>query len=202
MTWLGLWEIGAAEEVVMDYRFSVDEDAFRGEVKEFLRGAIPEDWDYDPFELTGETWDFAKEFTKKLASKGWVAPAWPKEYGGQGMGYMKQVVLSEELAYSRAPNTALIGVTYAGPTIIVYGNEEQKQQFIPGITSGDIVWCQGYSERNAGSDIAWLQRRAVRDGDDYVILTGASSWLGQTRTRRNTRGSATSSRQWTLRASA
>ncbi len=147
----------------MDYRFTPEEDAFRTEVRRFLRSEIPADW------------DFAREFTKKLASKGWVAPAWPKEYGGLGMGYMKQVVLSEELAYSRAPNTALIGVTYAGPTIIVYGNEEQKQQFIPGITSADIVWCQGYSEPNAGSDLASLQTRAVRDGDDYVI-NGTKIW--------------------------
>src|SRR6266571_4659991 len=140
----------------MDYRFTPEEDAFRTEVRRFLRSEIP------------DTWDFARKFTKKLASKGWVAPAWPKEYGGQGMGYMKQVVLSEELAYSRAPNTALIGVTYAGPTIIVYGNDDQKKQFLPGITSGGIVWCQGYSEPNAGSDLASLQTRAVKDGDDYI----------------------------------
>src|SRR2546426_1025852 len=159
----------------MDYRFTPEEDAFRTEVRTFLRSEIPADWDFDPFELTGDTWDFAREFTKKLAAKGWVAPAWPKEYGGQGMGYMKQVVLSEELAYSRAPNTALIGVTYAGPTLIVYGNEEQKKQFIPGITSADIVWCQGYSEPNAGSDLASLQTRAVRDGDDYII-NGTKIW--------------------------
>src|SRR3990170_4913110 len=91
-----------------------------------------------------------------------VPPAWPAEYGGQGMGYMKQVVLSEEIAYRRAPNTSLIGVTYAGPTVIVYGNDEQKKQFLPGITSGEIVWCQGYSEPNAVSDLASLQTRAVK----------------------------------------
>jgi alkylation response protein AidB-like acyl-CoA dehydrogenase len=159
----------------MDYRFTPEEEAFRQEVREFLRSELPDDWDFDPFELKDETWDFARSFTKKLAAKGWVAPAWPKEYGGLGLGFMKQVVLSEELAYHRAPNTALIGVTYAGPTIIVYGNEEQKKQFLPGITSGEIVWCQGYSEPNAGSDLASLQTRAVRDGDDYVI-NGTKIW--------------------------
>ena len=159
----------------MDYRFTTEEESFRSEVRTFLRSELPPEWDYDPFELTEERWDFARDFTKKLAGKGWVAPAWPQEYGGQGMGYMKQVVLSEELAYHRAPNTSLIGVTYAGPTVIVYGNEEQKKQFLPGITSGDIVWCQGYSEPNAGSDLASLQTRAVKDGDDYII-NGTKIW--------------------------
>ena len=159
----------------MDYRFTDEEESFRAEVRTFLRSELPEDWDFDPFELTEDKWDFARDFTKKLAGKGWVAPAWPKEYGGQGMPYMKQVVLSEEIAYHRAPNTSLIGVTYAGPTVIVYGNEEQKKQFLPGITSGDIVWCQGYSEPNAGSDLASLQTRAVKDGDDYII-NGTKIW--------------------------
>ncbi len=165
----------AQEETLMDYRFSQEEEEFRSEVRTFLRSELPEDWDFDPFELTEDKWDFAREFTKKLAGKGWVAPAWPLEYGGQGMPYMKQVVLSEEVAYHRAPNTSLIGVTYAGPTIIVYGNDDQKKQFLPGITSGDIVWCQGYSEPNAGSDLASLQTRAVKDGDDYII-NGTKIW--------------------------
>jgi len=159
----------------MDYRFSQEEEEFRSEVRTFLRSELPEDWDFDPFELTEDKWDFAREFTRKLAGKGWVAPAWPQEYGGQGMPYMQQVVLSEEVAYHRAPNTSLIGVTYAGPTIIVYGNDEQKERFLPGITSGDIVWCQGYSEPNAGSDLASLQTRAVKDGDDYII-NGTKIW--------------------------
>ena len=159
----------------MDYRFTDEEESFRTEVRQFLRAELPEDWDFDPFELTEDKWDFARDFTKKLAGKGWVAPAWPHEYGGQGMPYMKQVVLSEEIAYHRAPNTSLIGVTYAGPTIIVYGNDDQKKQFLPGITSGDIVWCQGYSEPNAGSDLASLQTRAVKDGDDYII-NGTKIW--------------------------
>jgi len=159
----------------MDYRFTDEEQSFRTEVREFLRSELPEDWDFDPFELTEDKWDFARQFTTKLAGKGWVAPAWPQEYGGQGMPYMKQVVLSEEIAYHRAPNTSLIGVTYAGPTIIVYGNDQQKKQFLPGITSGEIVWCQGYSEPNAGSDLASLQTRAVKDGDDYII-NGTKIW--------------------------
>jgi len=159
----------------MDYRCTDEEESFRAEVREFLRAALPEDWDFAPFELTEDKWDLARQCTTKLAGKGWVAPAWPQEYGGQGMPYMQQVVLSEEIAYHRAPNTSLIGVTYAGPTIIVYGNDDQKKQFLPGITSGGIVWCQGYSEPNAGSDLASLQTRAVKDGDDYII-NGTKIW--------------------------
>ncbi len=159
----------------MDYRFAPEEEAFRQEVRTFLRSELPPDWDYDPFELKDETWDFAREFTKRLAARGWIAPAWPRQYGGQDLPFMQQVVLSEELAYHRAPNTGLIGVTYAGPTIIVYGDEEQRKQFLPGITEGEIVWCQGYSEPNAGSDLASLQTRAVKDGDDYII-NGTKVW--------------------------
>ena len=127
----------------MDYRFRPEEEAFRQEVRSFLRAELPESWDYDPFELHDENWEFALAFTKRLAAKKWVAPAWPEEYGGLGLDFMKQVVLSEEMAYHRGPNTSLIGVVYAGPTFIVYGTEEQKRQFLPGITSGAIVWCQG-----------------------------------------------------------
>jgi len=159
----------------MDYRFTAEEETFRQEVSTFLKAELPPDWDYDPFELHDENWGFALAFTKKLAGRGWVAPAWPSEYGGLGLDFMKQVVLSEEMAYHRAPNTSLIGVVYAGPTFIVYGTEEQKRQFLPGITSGEIVWCQGYSEPNAGSDLASLQMTAVKDGDDYVV-NGTKIW--------------------------
>jgi alkylation response protein AidB-like acyl-CoA dehydrogenase len=159
----------------MDYRFTPEEEAFRQEVRTFLRAELPPDWDYDPFELHEENWRFARAFTRKLGAKKWLAPAWPAEYGGLGLDYMKQVVMAEEMAYHRAPNTSLIGVTYAGPTVIVYGTDEQKRQFLPGITSGEIVWCQGYSEPNAGSDLASLQTTAVKDGDDYVV-NGTKIW--------------------------
>ena len=159
----------------MDYRFSPEQEAFRQEVLGFLQAELPADWDYDPFELQDDTWDFARAFTGKVAARKWLAPAWPVEYGGLGMDFLRQVVLAEEMAYRRAPNTSLIGVTYAGPTIIVFGSDEQKRQFLPGITSGEIGWCQGYSEPNAGSDLASLQMTAVKDGDDYVV-NGTKVW--------------------------
>ena len=86
----------------MDYRFTPEEEAFRSEIQTFLKAEVPADWDFDPFELREDTWDFAHSFTRKLAGKGWIAPAWPAEYGGQDLPFMKQVVLSEELAYFRA----------------------------------------------------------------------------------------------------
>jgi alkylation response protein AidB-like acyl-CoA dehydrogenase len=160
----------------MDFRFSAEEEAFRQEVRSFLQRELPPDWDYDPFEAgEDDSWQFARAFTRKLGERRWTAPAWPPEYGGLGLDFMRQVVLAEEMAYYRAPNTSQIGVTYAGPTIIVHGTEEQKRELLPGIVSGDIVWCQGFSEPNAGSDLASLQTTAVRDGDDYVV-NGVKIW--------------------------
>lgn len=115
-----------------------------------------------------------KGWMTKLASKGWVAPAWPKEYGGAGMTIMEQFIFNEELAVARAPRPGGIGITMAGPTIIVYGSDEQKKQHLSGMLEGK-VWCQGFSEPGSGSDLASLQTRAVRDGDDYVV-NGQKIW--------------------------
>ena len=114
----------------------------------------------------------------KLAEKGWVAPAWPKEYGGAAMTIMEQFVYNMETARMRAPAPIFIGglgVAVLGPTIIVYGTEEQKKEYIPEILGGEVMWCQGFSEPGSGSDLASLQTRAVRDGDDYVI-NGQKIW--------------------------
>jgi alkylation response protein AidB-like acyl-CoA dehydrogenase len=124
-----------------------------------------------------ESFAQSKEWFKLLGKKGWIAPAWPKEYGGAGMTVMQQFVFNEEMALNRAPRPLhlIIGVGMAGPTIIVHGTEEQKKKFLPGMLSGDDVWCQGYSEPGSGSDLASLQTRAVRDGDDYVV-NGQKIW--------------------------
>jgi alkylation response protein AidB-like acyl-CoA dehydrogenase len=116
-------------------------------------------------------------WAKKLAGKGWIAPAWPKEYGGAGMTVMEQFIFKQEMSTAGAPTGGNygIGVGWAGPTIILYGNEEQKQKYLPDIVRGDAVWCQGFSEPGAGSDLASLQTRAVKDGDDYVI-NGQKIW--------------------------
>ena len=165
----------------MDFRDSPAEAQFRTEVRAFI--------EREHSAGTGEVRSAAeaassggpaamaayKDWMKKLAGKGWVAPAWPKEYGGAGMTIMEQFIFNEELANARAPRPGGIGIAMAGPTIIVYGNDEQKKEHLSGMLSGEKVWCQGFSEPESGSDLASLKTRAVRDGDDYVV-NGQKIW--------------------------
>ncbi len=115
------------------------------------------------------------EWRKKVASKGWIAPAWPEEYGGGGLGVLEQFVMNQEFAEHRVPPAGGMGVMMAGPTIIAHGTEEQRKEHLSSILSGESIWCQGFSEPGSGSDLASLQTRAVRDGDDYV-LNGQKIW--------------------------
>jgi len=162
----------------MRFSFTPQQEAFRDEVNAFLRDALPPDWEGADNAIDDESYQFGREFLKKLAPMRWIAPAWPKQYGGLDMSLWDQVVFNEAMGYARAPivNTAAVG--YLGPTIILYGTDEQKRQHLPGITAGDVVWCQGYSEPNSGSDLASLQTRAVQDGDDF-ILNGQKIWTSQ-----------------------
>jgi alkylation response protein AidB-like acyl-CoA dehydrogenase len=125
--------------------------------------------------MTQEFRDFMKTWTGKLNQHGWGAPAWPREHGGGGLSVKEQFILSEEFAWRRAPRSGGIGHGWAGPTIMVYGSQEQKDDLLPKIISGEHTWCQLFSEPGAGSDLASLQTRAVRDGDDYVI-NGQKIW--------------------------
>jgi len=104
-----------------------------------------------------------------------VAPAWPKEYGGAGMSVMEQFIFNWEMAEARAPRPGGIATGFAGPTLIVHGTDDQKKKYLPEILDGETVWCQGYSEPGSGSDLASLQTRAIRDGDDYVV-NGQKIW--------------------------
>ncbi len=115
------------------------------------------------------------DWRQKLSSKGWVAPAWPKEYGGAGLTVMQQFILNEEFAEAQAPQLGGMGTSMAGPTIIVHGTDEQKAEHLPKILRGETQWCQGFSEPGAGSDLASLQTKAVKDGDEYVI-NGTKIW--------------------------
>lgn len=112
---------------------------------------------------------------KKLASKGWIAPNWPKEYGGPGLTATQRHILHAELSGAGTPNVAPFGVSMVAPVIMAFGNEAQKKEHLPKILSSDVWWCQGYSEPGAGSDLAGLQMSAVRDGDEYV-LNGSKIW--------------------------
>ncbi|GMV86493.1 MAG: acyl-CoA dehydrogenase [Dehalococcoidia bacterium] len=160
----------------MELRFSEKEEQLRQEVRAFLQAnSRPESGPLGS--RSDEEFEFAKEFNRKLAERGWIAPAWPKEYGGLGASIYEQMVFNEEFGYWGAPDTGTrgFGVGMIGPTLIIHGNEEQKKRYLPRITSGEDIWCQGYSEPGAGSDLASLQTRAVRDGDEYVI-NGQKIW--------------------------
>ena len=161
----------------MDYRFTPEQEAFRTEVQEFLRAELPEDSEEheEGIGVSDEAWEFGRQFQKKLAARGWLVPHWPKQYGGNDMGIMEQVIMREEMAYARSPLPDIFGVNMLGPILMLYGTDEQKRQHLSGIASAEVMWCQGYSEPGSGSDLASLQTKAVRDGDDYVI-NGQKIW--------------------------
>ena len=179
----GLW-------CLMDFHDTPVEAAFRAEVCAFIEHECPAGIKRRGFRAAfgGGGWDdirmsreeyFARNgaWVKKLAEHGWIAPAWPKEYGGAGMTVMEQFIFSQEMSLSGAPRGGNfgIGTGWAGPTIILYGTDEQKKQYLPGIVQGDDVWCQGFSEPGAGSDLASVQTGAIKDGDDYVV-NGQKIW--------------------------
>jgi alkylation response protein AidB-like acyl-CoA dehydrogenase len=160
----------------MDFRFTPEEEAFRQELRSWLRENVPPNWEGVFLEEDDEEWKLGRAFVKKLAEKRWVAPGWPKEYGGMEASPALQLAYNEEMGYQRAPIGSIVqSVGYIGPAILFFGTEEQKRQHLPPITAGETVWCQGYSEPEAGSDLASLKTRAVRDGDDYVI-NGDKTW--------------------------
>src|SRR3990170_2816113 len=162
----------------MDFRDTTDEAAFRAEVRAFIERELPPEMRrpegvWSSFEAG--SWSGIRTWWRKLAERGWVAPAWPKEYGGAGMSVMQQFVYNEELARARAPRPNFLAIGLIGPTIIVHGNDGQKQEYLSGILSGEMYWCQGFSEPGSGSDLASLQTKAVADGDDFVI-NGQKIW--------------------------
>ena len=162
----------------MDFRDSPEDAAFRQEVREFLKTELRDEWKARPDEGeedVGVLYERRRPWRDKVGKRGWTASAWPKEYGGAGMTVIQQFIMNEEFAEARAPARDLFGIGMVGPTLIVHGNEEQKKEHLPRILSAEVRWCQGYSEPEAGSDLASLRMRAVRDGDDYV-LNGQKIW--------------------------
>jgi len=164
----------------MDFRFTDEEQAFREEVRRWLKKEIQPRWielDAGLWEETDESWALSREFQRKLGQKGWLAPAYPKEYGGSEMGHIKRLILSEELNYNRAPISieVEISVNWAGQALMLFGSEEQKRKCLGEVGRGESIFCLGYSEPNAGSDLASLQTRAVDDGDSWVI-NGQKIW--------------------------
>jgi alkylation response protein AidB-like acyl-CoA dehydrogenase len=157
------------------FAFTPDEEQFRGEVRGFVDQELgPIEQRPAEFKSIRDEYDYTMGFQKKLADRGWLAMAWPEEYGGGGASHMRQLVYNEEMAYAAAPVTNM-GIMWVGPSLMLYGTEEQKRRFIPRITSATDWWSTLYSEPGAGSDLAALQTRAVRDGDDYVV-NGQKIW--------------------------
>jgi alkylation response protein AidB-like acyl-CoA dehydrogenase len=171
----------------MDFHDTPAEAAFRNEVRDFIARELPEALRRGAGRgaaFGGGSGRFSdpdylralKGWLDKLAARGWTAPAWPKEYGGAGMTVVEQFIFNQEMAQAGAPRSPnMIALGWVGPTLILYGTEEQKQRHLPPILKGEAFWCQGFSEPGAGSDLASLQTRAVRDGDDYVI-NGQKIW--------------------------
>jgi alkylation response protein AidB-like acyl-CoA dehydrogenase len=163
----------------MEFRFTIEEEAFRSEVQAFLKQELKPGWD-DEFTAESEIGvklqeEFTKAFQRKLVERGWLAIAWPKQYGGADASVMQQVIYNEEMAYAGAPLGLNMGVAWVGPSLMLYGTEEQKNEFIPKITNLEHTWCTLYSEPAAGSDLAAIETKAVRDGDEYVI-NGQKIW--------------------------
>ncbi len=160
----------------MDFRDSPAEATWRKEVRDFLQQELPDAVRGPMYgEEDGDRDEAMNVWRRRVATKGWIAPHWPTQYGGADMSAKDQFIMNEEFAEAEAPNVGGFGVMMIGPTLIAHGSEEQKQKFLPAIIKGEIQWCQGYSEPGAGSDLASLQTRATRDGDDYVI-NGQKIW--------------------------
>jgi len=164
----------------MDVRFSAADEAFRLEVRAWLEDNLVGEFAAlrgrgGSGDLEGAV-DVRRAWEKRLADGGWTCVGWPKHWGGRGLELSQEVIFNEEYARSRAPGRlGHIGETLLGPTLIAFGTEEQKRRFLPPIARTEELWCQGYSEPNAGSDLANVQCRAERDGDDWV-LSGQKVW--------------------------
>jgi alkylation response protein AidB-like acyl-CoA dehydrogenase len=162
----------------MNFELTEQEKQFRDKLRAWLQENLPEGWGktvFEPVDLH-EKVAFLKDWTRKLHAAGYAGLSWPKEYGGAGATLMEQVIFNEEVARFKAPtpyNGIAIGMV--GPTLIEVGTEEQKKRYLSKMLNCEEIWCQGYSEPGAGSDLASLQTRAVQDGDEFVI-NGQKVW--------------------------
>ncbi len=152
----------------MDFRFTPEQETFRAEVRGFLTETLtPAFWESQRA-LRHPGW--SPEFSRAAAARGWLGIAWPSQYGGQARGIIEQMIYMEEMAYAGAPQEHhRRAVQQVGPSIMLYGDDEQKAAYLPGITRAEISFAMGLSEPDAGSDLAAVRTRAVRDGDEYVL---------------------------------
>ena len=164
----------------VDLNYTPEEQAFREEVRAFVRAELPADISRKVLEHKRLSKEDYVRWQKILHQKGWIAPGWPVEYGGTGWNAVQKHIFDEECAEAGAPPVIAFGVSMVGPVIIAFGSPWQKQHYLPRILSSDDWWCQGYSEPGAGSDLASLKTRAERTGDKYIV-NGQKTWntLGQ-----------------------
>ena len=162
----------------MDLNLTPQEQQFRDEFRVWLASNAPVGWEdeYGRSESSRGRFDFLRAWQKRMYEAGWVGIHWPKAYGGRGATLVEQTIFIEEMARASAPPLInVLGLSLLGPTLIAYGNEAQKQRYLASILSADEIWCQGYSEPNAGSDLAALRTEVVRDGDDFIV-NGQKTW--------------------------
>ena len=162
----------------MDFRDSPEEAAFRKEIRDWLESNIPTDWDRSQLSLIPpeDRVDMLKDWQRRLHEGGWAGISWPKEYGGRGATLIEQAIFNQEVARQKAPPPInVIGLGMAGPTIINHGSHEQKDRYLEKILSAEEIWCQGFSEPGAGSDLAGLRSTAILDGDSWII-NGQKVW--------------------------
>jgi alkylation response protein AidB-like acyl-CoA dehydrogenase len=161
----------------MDLNLTAEEKQFRDELRTWLEANVPKDWNEWREKPIEESFTYLRAWQRKLYEGGWAAVSWPKEYGGRSASLMLQSIFWEEMARVEAPPMAnSLGLGLIGPTIIAYGTDAQKKRYIPKILSAEEIWCQGFSEPNAGSDLASLQTEARLDGDQYVV-NGQKVWI-------------------------
>jgi alkylation response protein AidB-like acyl-CoA dehydrogenase len=161
----------------MDLNLTAEEKQFRDELRTWLKANVPKDWNEWREKPIEESFTYLRAWQRKLYEGGWAAVSWPKEYGGRSASLMLQSIFWEEMARVEAPPMAnSLGLGLIGPTIIAYGTDAQKERHIPKILSAEEIWCQGFSEPNAGSDLASLQTEARLDGDHYVV-NGQKVWM-------------------------
>ena len=151
---------------------TLSDDEFRLLVRDFLQKNFPPELRDLPKRLH---WNEVKDWYMTLSAHGWLAPGWPREFGGMGLSASKQLIYTEEFENYGVARTPDHGIMLLGPLLIRYGSPEQQQYFLPRILSGEHIWCQGYSEPNAGSDLASLRTEAVLDGDEWVV-NGQKIW--------------------------
>jgi alkylation response protein AidB-like acyl-CoA dehydrogenase len=168
----------------MEFGWTPQQIDYRQRVREALDELLPADWDerYVPESYASDLQvEFSREFCAKLAERGLLVPHWPEEFGGRNSEDWEHFILGEEMKAAGEPRGAqYMNVNWIGPTLMRYGTDEQKAQHVSAIAKGGVIWCQGFSEPNAGTDLAALRTRAERDGDDYVI-NGSKIWTSYAR---------------------